>query len=179
MTKFSPEKYILQNGRQLPIEKCLVADGYDEMLLTLALIIRKQPSNYFSFAFFMIDRHCLGVKNTISNCNVIQSTLDELISKSSGQYGEMKEVSPVYFHNLVFGAIDYAESIGFKPRGGFDIAQFLLQPELVDNGIDDIEFGYEGKPNFIAGPDDNVNLILNTLNRSVGEGNYNFTYPQF
>ncbi len=179
MTKFSPEKYIRQNGRKLPIEKCLVADGYDEMLLTLALIIRKQPSNYYSFAFFMIDRYCLGVKSTITNCNVIQSTLDDLKSKSSAHYGEMKEVSPVYFHNLVFGAIDYAESLGFKPRNGFETAQYLLQPELVDDGIDDIEFGYEGKPNFIAGPDDNVNLILNTLNRSVGEGNYNFTYPQF
>lgn len=177
MSKSLAEKYIRQNGRKLPIEKCLVSDGYDDGLHTLALIIRKQPSNYLSFAYFMIDRHCLGIKNTMVNCNVSYTVIQELIDKSEANIGPMKEVGPGYFHNLVYGALDYAESIGFEPNKDFAIAQYLLTPDLVDYGIDDLEFGKDGKPYFMAGPDDNVPKIIGTLNRNVGEGNYNFTVP--
>jgi len=176
MAKFSCEKYIRQKGRKLPIQQCLISDGYEQDLLSMCLIIRKQPSNYLSFAFFMIDRHCLGIKNVIVNCNVTPDVIEELIDKATHNLGPMKEVSPEYFHNLVYGAHDYAESIGFRPNKDFSLAEFLLNPELVDDGIDDFEFGMDGKPYFISGPDDNVQKILNILNRTVGEGNYNYTY---
>jgi len=176
MSKFSPEKYIRQNGRKLPIERCLISDGYDQDLLSLCLIIRRQASNYLSFAYFMIDRHCLGIKNAMANCNVTPDVIEELIDTSTQSIGPMEDVTPEYFHNLVYGALDYAESIGFRPHKDFGLAQYLLNPELVDDGIDDFVFGMDGKPYFISGPDDNVQKILNTLNRTVGEGNFNYTY---
>jgi hypothetical protein len=176
MSKIDAEKYLRLNGRKLPIDRCLVADGYENELLTLALIIRRQPSDYLSFAFFMIDRHCLGIKNCMFNCNMPAWEVEGLIESSTEQVGEMKEVSPVYFHNLIYGALDYAESIGFAPEKNFKRAEYLLNPELVDEGIDDIEFGMDGKPFYISGPDDNVRMILHTLNRTVGEGNYDYTY---
>lgn len=178
MSNFSPEKYIRQNGRKLPIERCLVSDGYKHGLLSMGLIIRKQPSNYLSFAYFMIDRHCLGIKNIIVNCNVTSNTIEDLIATATNGLGPMEDVSPVFFHNLVYGALDYAESIGFKPHKDFILAQYLLNPELVDDGIDDLEFGMDGKPYFISGPNDNAQKILATLNKTVGEGNYNYTYGQ-
>ncbi|MCF8365055.1 MAG: hypothetical protein K9H16_04700 [Bacteroidales bacterium] len=175
MAKFSPEKYIRQNGRKLPIERCLVYDGYEQDLFTICLIIRKHASNQLSFAVFMIDRHCLGIKNTIVNCFVSPNTVEDMIATSSKNFGPLEEVSPEYLHNLVYGALDYAQSIGFKPHKDFMLAQYLLNPELVDDGIDDIEFGIDGKPCFISGPDDNVQKILTTLNNTVGEGNYIYT----
>lgn len=39
-------------------------------------------------------------------------------------------------------------------------------------GIYDIEVGQDGKPFFINGPYDDVDSIITTLNRNVGEGNY-------
>ena len=177
MAKFSPQKYIMQNGRRLPIEKCLIADGYEYNLHTICLIVRRQPSNYFTAALFMIDRHCLGVKDAFANCNLTSHDISEMISRSESKIGTMEEVSPAHLHNMVYGALDYAESLGFGPHKDFKLAEFVLDPDLVDDGIDDIEFGMDDKPFFIAGPFDNVPKILATLNRTVGEGNYEYVHP--
>ena len=176
MAKPFVEKYIRENGRKLPIDRCLVADGYKKQLLTLCLITRRQPSGYLSMAFFMIDRNCLGIKNAMFSCNMTDREVEDMIQKTTAHLGKMKEVSPVYFHNLVYGALDYAESIGFAPEKDFATAEYLLNPELTDDGIDDIEFGMDGKPYFMSGPDDDVQKVLSTLNRTVGEGNYTYTY---
>lgn len=177
MAKFSPQKYIMQNGRKLPIDRCLIADGFDRELHTICLIIRKQPSGYFTAALFMIDRHCLGVKDAFANCNLTSHDIAEMISRSESGIGKMDKVSPAYLHNMVYGALDYAESLGFTPVKDFKLAEYVLDPDLVDDGIDEIEFGMDGKPFFIAGPYDNVPKILATLNRTVGEGNYEFVHP--
>ena len=171
--KFSPEKYIRQNGRKLLIEKCLIADQYENQGLTVCLIVRKQSSKYFSFANILVDRLCLGIKNVMANCNFTKAEIDDFIDRLQSS-GELKEVSPVYFHNLVYGAMDYATENGFNPHKDFDYAQYLLEPDLVDDGIDEIEFGWEGKPLYIQGPHDNGNRILGIINAKVGKGNYNF-----
>lgn len=75
-------------------------------------------------------------------------------------------------HNIIYGGIDYAEELGFQPHKLFRITEYLLNPDLIDDGIDEIEFGKDGKPFFIAGPDDNVDRIINTLKKNVGEGNF-------
>ena len=169
--KFSPKKYIIEKGRVIPISQCLIADGYDDMGLTICLIIRKQPSGKYMFANFMIDRYCLGVKSAFCNCNFDDKQLEEIKQRMQSA-GEIEEVDPTYFHNLVYAAIDFAEENGFKPDKDFALAEKILDPDLIDDGIDDIEVGDNGKPIFINGPYDNVDSIIATLNRNVGEGNY-------
>lgn len=170
---FSPEKYIRQNGRKLPIEKCLVAENAIKNGVVVCIIIRKQPSGLFSFASFVVDRFCLGIKDAMANCNYSKIQIDDLLARMS-PFGVLKEVPAAYFHNLVYGALDYAEDLGFSPNESFDIAEHLLDPDLADEGIDDIEFGYNGKPLYIQGPFDDANRIIKTLNSTVGEGNYEF-----
>lgn len=172
--KFSPQKYIKENAKKIPIEKCLISDAYHQHGLTICLIIKKQPGGKFMFASFMVDRMCLGVKSCLSNCNFTELQIDELIDKMSSQ-GVIEEVTPVYFNNLIYGAIDYAKELGFDPPKDFALPELLLDENLVDDGIDDIEMGWEGKPYFIQGPYDDVKRIFAKLNASVGEGNYIFT----
>ena len=177
MTKFSPQKYIMQNGRRLPIDRCLIADGNERKLHTICLIVRKQPSGYFTLASFIVDRHCLGVKDAFANCNLQAIEIDDYIKRTSNHIGLVEMVTPEYLHNMVYGALDYAESLGFSPHKDFKLAEYVLDPDLVDDGIDEFEFGLDGKPFYIAGPYDNVHKILATLNRTVGEGNYEYIHP--
>ena len=175
--KFSPKKYIIEKGRVCPINQCLIADGYDDMGLTVCLIIRKQPSGKFMFTNLMIDRFCLGVKSAFCNCNFDENQLEELKERMLN-VGEIVEVDPSYFHNLVYAAIDFADENGFKPAKDFALAEKILDPDLIDDGIDDIEVGQDGKPLFINGPYDNVDSIIAILNRNVGEGNYEIMLGQ-
>ena len=172
-SKFSLKKYIQEKGRVIPIYQCLVADGYADMGLTAALIIRKQPSEKYMFASFLIDRYCLGVKSSLCNCNFDEHQLEE-IKEGLRSVGKIEEVNADYFHNLVYASIDFAAENGFSPDKDFDLAERILNPDLIDDGIDDIEVGKDGKPLFISGPYDNVDSILNTLIKNVGEGGYEF-----
>lgn len=172
--KFSPRKYIIEKGRKIPIYKCYISDNYEDKGLTICLIIRKQPGGKYMFASFVVDRYCLGVKDAFANCNFEEFQINELIGKLSAN-GSVKEVSPTYFHNLIYASIDFAAECGFQPPEDFKFAEYVLDFDLIDEGIDEIDVGDEDeKPLFISGPFDDVNKIIGTLNRNVGKGNYNF-----
>jgi len=172
-TKFSPKKYISEKGRSFPIFQCLISDDYENQGLTVALIIRQQPNDKFMFTNLMIDRHCLGVKSSFCNCNFDKDEIAGLKEKLFLN-GDVQEVDSVYFHNLVYASIDFAQENGFSTDKDFGLAQYVLDEDLIDDGIDEIEVGINGRPLFICGPHDNVTKILATLNAHVGEGNYDF-----
>lgn len=169
--KFSPIKYLKEKGRKLPIDRCLISDAYERQGLTICLIVRKQPSGKFSFANILIDRYCLGVRNSMADCNFSEFDLEEHIQNLE-QNAAIEEVSPEYLHNMVYGAIDFAEDLGFKPPKDFYIAEYLLDEELVTDAINDIEMGQNGKPLYIEGPYDNAKRVIATLNASVGKDGF-------
>lgn len=174
ITKFSPEKYIRENAKKFPTEVCLIADLYKIKGLTSCFIIKKQPSGKFMFANFLVDRLCLGVKDTIVNCNYFESDLKNIIYEMAVSQCDFEEVTEIYFNNLIFGAIDYAKELGFNTPKDFALAECFLNENLVNDDIDDIEMGWDSKPFFISGPFDDEKRILAKLNASVGEGNYKY-----
>ena len=52
--------------------------------------------------------------------------------------------------------------------------EYVLDPDLVDDGIDNIEMGWNGKPFYIKGPYNNYRKIISALNASVGPGGYEY-----
>lgn len=74
---------------------------------------------------------------------------------------------------IVYGAVDYARSLGFEPHKDFNTkAQIYLglRPET----LIPIEFGKDGQPFFISGPNDNAEKVVKTLEASVGAGNFHY-----
>jgi hypothetical protein len=175
---FSAKKYLKEKGKQLPIDRCLISDNYAEQGFTMCLIIRKQPSGKFAFGSFLVDRLCLGVKNSMSNCNFTSEQIDELIQQMVSN-APVEEVSPAYFHNLIYGALDYAAELGLSAPKDFYLAEYLLDEDLVDDDIDEIEMGWNGKPWYVEGPFDNTHKILSTLKQSVGEDGYEYIVKSF
>ena len=172
--KINCKKYIIEKGRKLPISKCIISDGYEEKKHTLALIIRQQPGGKFTFAYFLLDRYCLGLKDCFCNCNGDEETLQKIMD-SMAENSSLVEVDAVSFHNIVYAALDYGAENGFKPHKDFLLAERVLEPDLIDDGIDEVAVGENGQPLFIGGPYDNVNKILKTLDQNVGEGNYKYS----
>jgi hypothetical protein len=73
--------------------------------------------------------------------------------------------------HLVFGAVDYARSLGFEPAPSFGETTSHLGPW---DGPSAIGFGREGKPFYIQGPHDNADRIMKTLERTIGRDNFHF-----
>jgi len=166
---FSPKKYLKEKGKLLPIDRCLISDNFKEQGFTICLIVRKQPGGKFTFASVLVDRLCLGIKNSMSNCNFASEKIDDLIEQMA-ENSPVNEVSPAYFHNLIYGALDYASELGLEPPKDF----YVLDENFVDDEIDDIEMGWNGKPMYIEGPFDNTQKILSALNNSVGKEGYEY-----
>lgn len=170
------EKYFRTKARELPLHECLINEDWKEKGLATILISKKQPSGNYLIAVYLVDIFCLGVKNAIFHFNMSEHEYEETKDKMFAQQPEIP-CDIVFAHNLIYGAIDYAEELGFSPQKDFKIAEYALDPDLIDDGIDEIEFGKNGKPFYIAGPDDNVNRIIRTLERTVGEDNFNYLSP--
>jgi hypothetical protein len=54
------------------------------------------------------------------------------------------------------------------------MTEYVLDTALVDDGIDEIETGWNGKPFYIQGPFDNHRKIIAALNSSVGVDGYEY-----
>jgi len=178
-SKFSPQKYIKEKGRLLPIDRCIISDAYDDMGLTICCIIRKQPSGKFMFASFLIDRLCMGIKSITLNCNTEEDKIEEMVEMMEEQNAPVSEISAEQLHNTVYAAYDWGEELGFNVPKEFALAEYMLDEKLITDGIDEVVFGYEGIPYFFAGPYDDVKRVMSILDKNVGEGNYKFSIPDF
>jgi hypothetical protein len=72
----------------------------------------------------------------------------------------------------VFGAADYARSLGFEPHPDFAKGATLLGDW--EEGSSDVTFGQDGKPFYINGPRDDTYGIMAKLRQAVGDGNFDY-----
>jgi hypothetical protein len=85
----------------------------------------------------------------------------------------MQPCSLDFAAKMVSTAIVYARGLGFEPQKDTPKAMRILGEAHPENCLDEIPTGGEdGRPFFYGGPYDNTTRIINTLNRTVGEGNY-------
>jgi hypothetical protein len=137
------------------------------------LISKKMPSGKFIVGSYLIDLYCLGLKDTLFKFGYDQISYSDFMDSFSANQ-KMIDCNLTFAHNLIYGAIDFALDLGLSPHKDFKITEHLLDSNLIDDGIDEIEFGKDGKPLYIAGPYDNINRIVSTLDKNVGAGNYHY-----
>lgn len=170
----SPNKKI-RMARKFPFYECLINPSWQDAGLATVLISRQQPDNNLVFGVFLVDVFCLGLKNTFCNADfAISRYQTDLLGKI---YREEKPVQcPIPLaHHVVYGGIAYAEQFGFKPQKDFKLSQYILDSEADIEPCEDVEFGKDGKPLFISGPDDNVERIMRQLESKVGKENFKYS----
>lgn len=173
----SPENYIRQKARNLPVYKCLINSNWRKEGMANILIARIHSNGNLTFGMYMVDMLCLGIRDTMYNFNQPESEFDDLVSEMTG---EIKLISAEYalIHNIIYAALQYAEDLGFKPHKDFNsITKFLLDEDTEDVELIDIECGLKGKPTFIRSEsftDAQANSIINQLNKTVGAGNFDY-----
>ena len=170
-------KYIKEKGRSLPIHECFATEGWQENGMGTFVISRKMPGGNYAIALFLLDIFCLGVKEAFYRVNLDDDEYEEFKTEKLPQ-GEPDHFDPHHFHNLIYGAIDFAEEYGFQPGKGFEVAEYMLDPDMITDKIDDLTFGHNGIPHYMQGPmDSNAQAarIINKLQETAGENNYYYT----
>ncbi len=177
-TSLSP-KAIIRNARTFPILECLISDNWqkDDLGLVQILLARQQPDGDICFGVYLIDKYCLGLKNTFANAGFSHTRYqNEVRSKI---FREQKPVEcPIELaHQMIYASIEYAEQFGFEPEKDFALSQYLLAPRGELEEPYQLTFGRNGKPFFIAGPHDNAARILKQLEKTAGPGNFDYLMP--
>ncbi|HVC98787.1 MAG TPA: hypothetical protein VND64_34300 [Pirellulales bacterium] len=152
-----------------PILATLVPEGLWNNGLGQLVIARRAPAGKIACGVFLVDVFCLGVKNAF--WRVTGSAEYETLIDKIEAHGRLREVTPEYFSKLVHCAADYAQSLGFAPHRDFRAARLMLvgiDPSLCP---DELEFGKDGKPLYIRGPNESLEkarLIASQINALGG-----------
>ena len=72
----------------------------------------------------------------------------------------------------MFGAEDYARQLGFEPHKDYAKAKEILGER--PDALIELEFGRDGQPFYCDGPYDNPQKVIQTLEKSVGAGNFHY-----
>ena len=176
MKLFSPSHY-LQHAREYPIIGCWIMAGWYEAGITPVVVVREQEPGKVMFANFMVDLTCLGVKDVYTKTDIPISKFEKLLPKMFN--GSMEKCSVELAHEVVYGALEYADRYGFKPHPDFKalMADMLLDEPDAHPREDHVVFGKNGKPFYISGPYDDERkrqFIFNTLMNTAGEGNFDY-----
>jgi len=157
-----------------PIYECLINPSWKEKGLANILISRHQPDGNIVFGTYLVDLFCLGLKDTFCNVNFTLSRYEKELKTRIYQDEKPIDCQISLAHHIIYGAIKYASKLDFKPQKDFKMSKYILEGQNEIKESVSIEFGKDGKPFFISGPNDDVELIIKKLERNVGKGNFGF-----
>ncbi|MGI8757837.1 MAG: helix-turn-helix domain-containing protein [Acidimicrobiales bacterium] len=146
--------------------------GSETSGLASVLVVRAHRYGKVSACGYLVDVYCLGAKEVLGPRVIDQAELPRFVQHFFSAYDVPPiEASIDLARHLVWGAIDYARGLGFEPDRSFPPAAGHLGPLTQPSRIG---FGRHGKPYFVQGPRDDAAGVLETLEASVGTGNFHF-----
>lgn len=168
----SPEKYIQTKARNLPVEECVIGEGWQEIGLATIVVARRHTNGNYTLGIYLADTFCLGVKSSMYRFNISAVEYKEYKEQLS-QCGGLLPISYNEAHNIIFGSIAYAEELGIEPCKEFKLTHYLLEEDTDDIPLMDYEFGRDGKPCLIVGDALEGSRYLPLLEDATG-GDYRY-----
>ncbi len=169
----TPENQIRTRARNLKIGKCFTSNNWEDTRIATVTVTREHINGNLTVGFFLVDLGLLGVKDASYYFNMPAANFYELKNHQMQGFG-IKEISYEFAHNLIYGAVAYAEDYGFKPHKDFEVARYILEEDTEDIPLVEFEFGMDGVPTLFGSPDNPRNQERIHLEKTLGVGNFNF-----
>lgn len=167
----TPEKYIRQKARNLPIEECYVTDDWqdEEGAEAEVIVARRHANGNYTFCVYVVDTRCLGLKSSVYRFNVTPDEYESYISDVVYDCGI--KISYNEAHNFIYGAIAFAEDYGIAPDKSFNLTQYVLEEDTEDIPFIEYNYGRDGRPYLIAETNLEASKYIPILDKSTG-GDY-------
>lgn len=167
----------LQNARVYPLHGCWIMDGWQDTGITPVIVARMQDNDRIMFGVYMVDYYCLGIKNAYTRVDYSRNRFERELPKLCANAPVSCSVELA--HDLIYGALEYAEKLGFEPHPDFykQKADQILNPVDAHPRTNGVTFGKDGKPLYVSGPYDSEmksRSVINTLTRTCGPGNFDY-----
>ena len=169
----SPAAYLRTQARKLPLQECLITQNWQEVKVATIVVTRQHNSGNFTSGIFLVDLECLGVKKVNWRFNLLPHEYQAFREKilESGLEG----CDYVVAHNVIYGAIAFAEEFGLRPHKDFKIVQGILEEDDEKIEMMEIEFGTDGRPHLIVHPGEDRRREIRLLDQHLGRENYHLT----
>lgn len=171
---------VLKRGATAPILHCCVQRDLFIRGMGQVILSRLLPGGDVAFGIFLLDVYCLGVKNAMSGV-ITWVEYQERIAGAFFKEYEFVNVKPEALRKCVEGAVTYANESGFPPHADYAKAQLIFGNIDATACEENFEYGFEGKPHFVAGPFDNefrCQFIQSQLKKSRGPDGFTFAIPE-
>ena len=165
----SPYRFMREKTRTLPISKCYIAPpDWLESGMAHVIVTRVRPSGNLVMASFLVDTFCLGVKDAGYHENMTPYDFEQYLDNYKNGMG-LEEISYNEAHNIIYGAMAFAEEGGIKPSKEFDPAGYILEEDTDDIPLIEYDFGKNGKHFLVVNPDRKEMPYYHTLKKKLGD----------
>ncbi len=174
--QLSPENYIRQKARKLPIFKCVVSKNWKEEGIFNVLVARQHVNSNITFGIYLVDLFCLGIRQTNFFFNIPLEEFNQMREQNGDIENEI-EIDYDFAHNLIFTGLEYASELGLDPHPDFKLTKYILEEDDDNIPLIEVECGLAGKPFFIYGDEINpmkIDNIFKKLEEAVGKDGFDF-----
>ena len=175
------DKQQMEIALDSPIHECLVPAGLFCKGLGSVIISRRMPRGRIGAGLFLVDTYCLGVKNaffkTVTEWEYEWHVKDR--GRNTGQ-GDFEHKDHAYARKLIEDSVAYAASLGIEPHRDYEFVKRIFADIDPTSCSLSFEFGKDGKPFFIAGPNDTpvkCERILDALRERLGQNAFHYLLP--
>lgn len=139
------------------------------------LVVSRTADNRVAVGVFLVDIFCLGVKDALFS--VISVGQYQTLLAGMNRDGPYVPIHPTCARKLVEEAVEYARSLGLDPHKDYRLAKVIFGDLDASVCPMSFEFGKDGKPLFISGPNDTpkrCRQIRDALTKHCGKDGYQF-----
>ncbi len=159
-----------------PVLHSWIGDNIQEQGIGWVVLSRAMPNGSVAVASFLVDSYCLGVKDVFAEI-LPRSEYDSKYLVKMMKDMPSRSVEPAEARKLLEDVVAYARKIGLSPHPDYARAMILFGDVDAADSDAHFEFGKDGKPFFVNGPNDTpqrCQQILAILNKTCGEGQFDF-----
>ncbi len=156
------------SARTWPVHEALVSDAILKSKQGTVILSRKSGES-IAVAAFLVDTGCMGIKSAFV-CLIRTSAYRNFLARFHDNENFV-QVGPECARKLVEGALAYAANLGFSPDPDYHSAKELFGDLDSRNCDQEFEFGENGKPLYVSGPNDTparIRAVMNQLSRKCG-----------
>jgi hypothetical protein len=168
----------LSAANKHPVLHASLGTNLEEQGMGWVLFSRLMPNGLVAVVLFLVDSYCLGVKNVIAQILPRASYDSKIIGKMRSDLSA-RPAPPAEVRKFLEEVVAYSRRLGFAPHPEYERAMLLFGDIDARESDARFEFGKNGKPCYINGPNETpaqARQILATLNHSCGgPDGYNFS----
>ena len=160
-------------GANAPVQLCFITESVFDGGIGTLVLARGATPYHLTFASFLLDVFCLGIKDVMVE-SVVSDEFKAYLD-AMDEAGSMVSIDPTDARKLLRDLAAWSRSVGFAPHADFAAAEKIFGDINADASDAQFEFGRDGKPLYIPGPYDTPSLIrrrLEQLQKHLGSDGF-------